>query len=151
MISRKNIKPTSEVDYYSFIEKISPGRSPSIYHREHSYYWTDFPSPPIFSIYNTTFQKVTPQPNCVDCSRFGEIHFWARTGTPYCPTLVVISFSPHYEVKKIRYFFYKGLEISLPDGSFGRITAPDKELFDYCLSGFLKHYLSDKYSFRAYC
>ena len=125
MISRKNIKPTTEVDYYSFIKKISPGRSPSIYHKEYQYYWSAFPQAPVYTIFNTTFYKITPLPHCVDCSEYGQIHYWARVGSVYCPTLVVISFSPHYEVKKIRYFFYEGLEISNADGPFVRVTAPD--------------------------
>ena len=138
----KSIRKVDTIDYYAIVAGIRPGRSPSIYHREHKYYWREFPCPPVYKIHSTLFYKVTPLAHSVDCSTFEQIHFWAQTGTPNCPTLVVVSFSPPFEVKKIRYYFYNGLVISHPDGSFGRIAAPDKELFDYCLSVILANYLA---------
>jgi hypothetical protein len=146
--SNSNSK-SDTIDYYAMVAGIRPGRSPSIFHKEYQYYWTDFPVPPVYTIFNTTFHKITPLPHCVDCTRFGQIHFWVRTGTPYCPTLVVISFTPPFVVKKVRYYFYNGLEISLTNGSFRRVTAPDKELFNYCLSGFFTNYLAAKYDFSS--
>ncbi len=143
-----SIRKADTIDYYSIVAGIRPGRSPSIYHREHPYYWTDFPNPPVFKIYNTTFHKVMPLAHSVDCRDLGQLHYWARSGRVSCPSLVVISFSPPNEIKKIRYFFYEGLEISNADGPFVRVTAPDMELFSYCLAGFLQEHLSNNYTFR---
>jgi hypothetical protein len=145
-----SIRKVDTIDYYSIVSGKQPGRAPSIFHREYKYYWCEFPQAPVYSIYNTRFYTVPPLAHSVDCSTYGQIHFWARTGTLYCPTLVVVSFTPQNEIKELRYYFYNGLEISLPDGSFGKVAAPDKEEFDYCLSAFLKHYLSDKYSLNSY-
>lgn len=145
-----NSNPKADtIDYYSIVAGIRPGRSPSIYHKEYKYYWVEFPCPPVYKIHSTSFYKVTPLPHCVDCSRYGQLHYWARTGTLYCPTLVVVSFTPPFEVKKIRYYFYNGLVISHPDGSFGSVSAPDNELFKYCLLGFFANYLAAKYDFSS--
>jgi len=133
------------VDFYRLVKNIEPGRSPSIYHREYPYYWVDFPQPPAFAIYNTTFHKVTPLPHCVDCTKYGQVHYWARISSVYCPALVVLHFCEPNTIIRIKYYFYAGLHVEVHGGkSMEKVTAPDKEMFQYCLAGFIQDYISRK-------
>lgn len=140
---------TDAVDYYSIVSGIQPGRAPSIFHREYKYYWCEFPQAPVYSIYNTRFYKVTPLAHSVDCSTFGQIHYWARVGSVFCPALVVFHFTGAHAMKKIRYYFFSGMWVDDKESkSMIEIANPDQELFQYALSGFISGYLSKHYSFN---
>jgi hypothetical protein len=70
-----NSNPKADtIDYYAMVAGIRPGRSPSIFHREYKYYWGEFPQALDYSIYNTTFHKVTPLAHTVDCRKYGQLH-----------------------------------------------------------------------------
>lgn len=136
------------IDYYSIVSLNRPRRSPSIFHKEYKHYWCEFPQAPVYSIYNTKFYKLTPLPHTVDCSQFGQIHFWVRVGSINSPALVVFHFSKSNVVKEIRYYFYGGLCVEGKENkSMIEIVNPDKELFLYALSGFMLDYLSRFYFF----
>ena len=136
------------VNYYSIISGIRPGRSPSIFHKEHRYYWGEFPDPPVYTIYNTTFNKVTPLAHTVDCRKYGQLHYWARIGDRYSPALIVFEFIPPENIFKIKYYFFRGLSVSDPGTSeVVSVKSPDNELVRYCIAGFSKEFLSKKYSF----
>jgi len=139
-----NSNPKADtIDYYSIVSGIRPGRSPSIFHKEYKYYWTDFPMPPVFKIYNTTFNKVTPLPHCVDCSRYGQLHYWARVGSIYSPVLVVVYFEQPGKIERLRIYFYGGLWVENPlTFKMDKVNVPDLELFRYALAGFLKDFLN---------
>ena len=146
-MSNSNTKADT-IDYYSIVAGIRPGRSPSIYHREHPYYWTDFPNPPVFKIYNTTFHKVMPLAHSVDCRDLGQLHYWARIGDRYSPALIVFEVIPPENIFKIKYYFFRGLLVSDPGaGKVVSVKSPDNELVQYCIAGFSKEFLSKKYSF----
>lgn len=148
MTNSKSTSEPDDIDYYSIVSSVRPGRSPSIYHKEHRYYWSEFPQAPVYSIYNSTFHKVTPQAHTVDCRKYGQLHYWARIGDIYSPTLIVYEFTPSCSISKIKYFFLGGISVSDPStGKMVTIEYPDKELFQYCLAGFSKEYLSKSYSF----
>jgi hypothetical protein len=103
----------------------------------------------VFTVYNTTFNKVIPFSHCVDCSQYGQVHFWARIGGTYSPALVVFHFTEAKAMKEIKYYFFGGLIIDHPEVSpMAKIKNPDLELFRYVLAGFLQDYLSRFYTFE---
>lgn len=147
--SNSNSK-SDTIDYYSIVSKIRPRRSPSIFHREYKYYWVEFPQTPVYSIYNTTFYKVTPMANMVDCTKYGQVHYWVRVGSIYSPALVVFHFSETQVIMKIRYYFFGGMWVEvLKRKSMIEIENPDEELFDYVLAGFIIDYMRPRYSFSC--
>ncbi len=140
-------KETS-LDYYVLVRRIIPSRAPSIFHQEYKYYWGEFPCPPVYTIYNTTFHKVTPLSHTVDCRKYGQLHYWARIGDRYSPALIVFEFIPPENIFKIKYYFFRGLSVSDPGTSeVVSVKSPDNELVRYCIAGFSKEFLSKKYSF----
>ena len=144
-----SIRKVDTIDYYSIVSGISHGRSPSIYHNEHRYYWGEFPYPPVYKIHSTSFYKVTPLPHCVDCSRDGQVHYWARVGSVFCTALVVFYLTTEDVVRQIRYYFYDGLWVENKESkSMIEIANPDLEIFHYSLSGFMHYFLSRNYSFN---
>lgn len=147
-MSNSNAK-TDAVDFYSIVAGIRPGRSPIIYHKEHEFYWSEFPHPPVCKIYNTSFFKVTPLAHTVDCSKHGQIHYWTRVGSVFCPALVVFHFTTEDVVREIQYYFYGGLWVENKESkSMIKIANPDLEIFHYSLSGFIHYFLSRHYSFN---
>ena len=143
-----NSNPKADtIDYYSIVAGIRPGRSPSIYHKEHRYYWGEFPCPPVYKIHSTSFYKVTPLPHCVDCSRYGQLHYWARVGSVFSPVLVVVYFSPPNRIIDIRFFFFAGRIVDTSENGMTNVLSPDDESFRICLSGFLKEFLSETFYF----
>ena len=131
------------IDYYSIVSKIRPRRSPPIFHKEYKHYWGEFPQALVYSIYNTKFYKLTPLPHTVDCTQYGQIHYWARVGSIFSPALVVFHFSEAKVIMKIRYYFFGGMWVEvLKRKSMIEIVNPDKELFLYALSGFMLDYIS---------
>ncbi len=147
-MNKSNSNPKADtIDYYSIVSRIRPRRSPSIYHKEYHYYWTDFPMPPVYTIFNTTFHKVTPLSHCVDCSRYGQLHYWARAGSIYSPVLVVVYFSPPNRIIDIRFFFFAGRIVDTSENGMTNLISPEEESFRICLSGFLKEFLSETFYF----
>lgn len=141
-------KETS-LDYYALVRRIRPSRAPSIFHQEYKYYWGEFPQPPVYSIYNTTFYNITPLAHTVDCRNCGQLHYWARVGRAFCPALVVFHFTEAKAVREIRCYFYGGLVIERSEWrSMAKVENPDLELFHYALAGFLQEYLSRFYQFN---
>ena len=145
-----NSNPKADtIDYYSIVAGIRPGRSPSIYHKEYKYYWVEFPCPPVYKSHSTSFYKFTPLPHCVDCSRYGQVHYWARLGSVFCPALVVFHLTTEDVVRQIRYYFYGGLWVENKESKpMIEIANPDLEIIHYSLSGFMNYFLSRNYSFN---
>jgi hypothetical protein len=139
------------MDYYQLVKTITPGRCPSVQYVEHKQIWGEFTYAPIYSIHTATFWKVHARRDTVDLRKEGRLDYWVRIGSTYCPASFSCQLNTIGLVSDITYYFYNGLFVeSKMDSSMIEIKAPDKEMFDYCLSAFLKHYLSDKYSLNSY-
>ena len=148
IMSKSNSTSGSEaIDYYSIVSRIRPRRSPSIFHKEYQYYWSAFPQAPVYTIFNTTFHKITPLSHCVDSLKYGQIHHWIRVGSIFCPALLVTYFSPPNCIVDVRFYFFAGRIVDKSETGSAKILAPDEELFCICLSGFLKNHLSENFYF----
>jgi len=137
------------MDYFNLVKTISPGRCSSVHYVEHKQIWGEFTYAPIYSIHTASFWKVRARPDTVDLRKVGRIDYWVRIDSIYCPASVTCTLNQEEEVTAINYYFFNGLMV---DSGLGRemtkVQAPDKELFSYCLAGFLQEHLSINYTIR---
>jgi hypothetical protein len=137
------------MDYFKLVKTITPGRCPSVHYVEHKQIWSEFKYAPIYSIHTASFWKVQARPDTVDLRKFGCLDYWVRIGSTYCPASVSCQLNTIGVVSEITYYFYNGLFVeSKMDSSMIEVKEPDKELFSYCLAGFLQEHLSINYTIR---
>jgi hypothetical protein len=135
--------------YFNLVKTITPGRCPSVHYVEHKQIWGEFTYAPIYSVHTATFWKVHARLDRVDLRKEGRLDYWVRIRSTYCSASVTCTLNQEGEVTAIKYYFFSGLMVDSGLGrEMTRVTAPDKELFSYCLAGFLQEHLSINYTFR---
>ena len=139
-----------DTNYFQIVSQISPGRCPSVHYVEHKQVWGEFTYAPIYSIHTATFWKVHARLDTVDLRKEGRLDYWVRIGSTYCQASITCTLNQNGEVTAIKYYFFQGLMVDSGLGSeMTEVQAPDKELFNYCLSGFLANYLAARYDFSS--
>lgn len=136
-------------DFFRIANQITPGRCPSVHFVQYRQIWGEFTYAPIFTIYTATFWKVQTRQDTVDLRKEGRLDYWVRVESVFCPASVTCTLNQEGEITAIKYYFFKGLMVdSGLGGEMTKVQAPDKELFTYCLAGFLKDYVEIKYTIR---
>lgn len=139
-----------EVDFYGLVKSIEPGRSPAIHNEEERYIFWQMPWSPVIRIYNTSFHKLTPRSDTMDCSKTGQVYFWARIDHRFCPALIVCIFQPPNTIEGVKIYRYNGLRIiDQFSDDMVMVTAPDRDLLAYCIPRFLQKHLSMRYLFTS--
>ncbi len=138
---------SENIDYLQVVNQITPGRCPSVHYVEHKQVWGEFTYAPIYSIHTSKFWKVQARTDTVDLRKEGRLDYWVRVESVYCPATVTCTLNREVEITAIKYYFFQGLMVDSGLGSqMTKVQAPDKELFTYCIAGFLTEYLAINYS-----
>jgi hypothetical protein len=137
------------MDYFKLVKTITPGRCSSVHYVEHKQIWGEFTYAPIYSIHMANFWKVQVRPDTVDLRECGRLDYWIRLGSTFCPASVSCKLQPAGVITGISYHFFNGLFVeSESNNTMIEVKSPDKEIFSYCLAGFLMEYLSFNYTLR---
>jgi hypothetical protein len=137
------------MDYFKQVKTITPGRCPAVHFVQYKQIWGEFTYAPIYSIHTSKFWMVQARTDTVDLRKEGRLDYWVRVESVFCPATVTCKLNQEGEITAIKYYFFEGLMV---DSGLGRemteVQAPDKELFTYCIAGFLTEYLAINYSIR---
>lgn len=124
------------------------GYQPILHKEEQWFFRPNFPSVPVFTIHTVDFFQVRPLLNQVDTRGEGRIHFWAREKNESKGVLVICLLGAPNTINAINIYSYHGKWVDTGlSKMMAKTTAIDKEMFGYCLSGFLVEYLANRYLF----
>lgn len=121
---------------------------PILHHEELHFFNDYFPSLPLHTIHTVEFYKLTPMANLVDTSKVGRVHFWAKVKNELQGVLVICLMSEPNTIYAIHYYMYERKWVDVGDGQMKKTEAMDDEMFEYCLTGFVRQYLSLTFSFE---